>query len=111
MHSQAVRAGNLLFISGQVPLDRNGNLVGRDDARAQAEQVYQNLQAILAECGLTFANVTKVTTYITDRANRMTLVDVKRKYFGDALPASTNVVVAGLVEPDFLCEVEAIAVT
>src|SRR5947209_8306438 len=68
-YSQAVRAGNLLFLSGQIPLDpAKGELVQGDFA-AQTRRVFENLKAVLAEAGATFANVTKATVFLTDLAN------------------------------------------
>ena len=112
-YSHGVQAvgGHSVFIAGQVALDREGHLVGADDLAAQAEQVFQNLQAVLEDAGAGFGDVVKLGFYLLDlagfdvvRAVRDRFIDTQRP------PASTAVAVAGLVSPQFLIEVDAIAV-
>lgn len=100
----------LLFIAGQTGVDADNNVVGKGDAGAQAEQVLKNMKAVLDEAGASFADVVKITTYITDPRFRDDLTPARSKYFGDNPPASTLVVVSGLANPDYLVEIEAIAV-
>ena len=95
-YSQAVRAGNLLFLSGQIPLDpAKGELVQGDFA-TQTRRVFENLKAVLAEAGATFAQVTRATVYLTDLGNFQTLNGIYAEYFGDHKPARSTVGVASL---------------
>ena len=110
-YSYAVRTGEILWISGMVALDAQGEIVGVDDIDAQATQVFENLKAVLAEAGGTLADVVSTTTYMTDRAYSLPINDVRVRYFvDDPRPTSTLLVVAGLARPEFLVEVEAVAV-
>jgi reactive intermediate/imine deaminase len=109
-YTDAVRAGNLLFISGCVALDADGTLVGEGDVVAQARQVFENIGLCLSAAGSCFADVVKVTTFLTDVGDRARINPVRQEFFGDAKPASTLVEVSALVLPEFLIEVEAVAV-
>ncbi len=109
--SAASRGGGLLFVSGQVPLDPSGRLVGSGDFRAQAEQVFANLSVILADAGSGFERVLKLTAYFTDIERDLPDYRVVRDRHvppGQA-PASTAVQVSRLFRPDVWLEVEAIA--
>ena len=108
-YTDAVRAGDLLFVSGCVPVDGEGRLVGGDDVVAQARQVFANVGAILEAGGATFADVVKVTVYLTDIADRVRINPVRQELFGDARPASTLVEVSALAIPGAKLEVEAVA--
>jgi reactive intermediate/imine deaminase len=108
-YTDAVRAGNLLFVSGFVPVDREGRLVGGDDVVAQTRQVFANLGAVLATVGATFADVVKVPVYLTDIADRARINPVRQELFGDARPASTLVEVSALAVPGAKLEIEAVA--
>jgi 2-iminobutanoate/2-iminopropanoate deaminase len=107
--TDAVRAGNLLFVSGFVPVDGEGRLVGSDDVVAQVRQVFANLGAVLAAAGATFADVVKVTVYLTDIADRARINPVRQEVFGDTRPASTLVEVSALVVPGAKVEIDAVA--
>jgi enamine deaminase RidA (YjgF/YER057c/UK114 family) len=110
-YSQVGRAGNTLYISGQLGLDESGELVGPGDARAQARQAWRNLEAILAHYGATPGHLVKTTTYITHWAYRPVVGEARDEFFPEGrYPPSTLVVVQGLAEPRFLVEIEAIAV-
>jgi len=109
-YTDAVRAGNLLFVSGCVAVDTNGKLVGEGDVVVQARQVFENIRLCLAAAGASFADVVKVTTFLTDVEDRARINPVRQEFFGDARPASTLVEVSALVLPEFLIEVEAVAV-
>ena len=109
-YTDAVRAGDLLFVSGCVPIDGEGNLVGRDDVVAQARQVLANVGAVLAAAGASFADVAKVTVYLTDVDDRARINPVRREVFGAARPASTLVEVSRLAIEGAKIEVEAVAV-
>jgi 2-iminobutanoate/2-iminopropanoate deaminase len=104
-----VSAGTpLLFISGQVPRNVNGDTVGVGDMRIQAEQVFASLQAILHEHGSSFEKAIKATIFVTDITRAAEVVAVRSKYYGNASPASTFVAVSALGDPDWLLEVELI---
>lgn len=107
-----VFSGPMMVISGQVPVDADGNVVGKDDPAAQVRQVFTNLAAVLAAAGATMAHVVKLTYFVTDMALLATLREVRNEFIDvDQPPASSLVQVAGLVSPDFLIEIEALAAT
>ena len=107
-----VFSGPLAVISGQVPVDADGNLVGKDDPAAQIRQVFDNLVAALAAANATMAQVVKFTYFVTDMAVLATLRQIRDEYVDvDRPPASSLVQVAGLAHPDFLVEIEALAAT
>ena len=108
-YTDAVRAGDLLFVSGVVPVDREGSLVGGDDVVAQTRQVFAIIGKILAAAGATFADVVKVTVYVTDITDRVRINPVRQELFGDARPASTLVEVSALAIAGAKLEVEAVA--
>ena len=108
-YTDAVRAGNLLFVSGCVPVDANGGLVGGDDVVAQARQVFAIMGAILAAAGAGFADVVKVTVYLLDVGDRARIDPVRQEVFGATRPASTLVEVSNLAVAGALLEVEAVA--
>jgi reactive intermediate/imine deaminase len=110
-YSNAVRvtSGDLLFISGQVAWDAEGRVIGKGDPQRQAEQVFANIALILAAHNATFADIVKVTVYVTDLAWFEQLSDVRRRIFSGSPPASVIVQVSSLVHPDLLLEVEAVA--
>jgi 2-iminobutanoate/2-iminopropanoate deaminase len=105
-----VSAGvKLLFISGQVPRNVNGDTVGVGDVTVQAEQVFHNLQAILRAHGATFANAVKATIFVTDMKRSGEVTAVRTKFYVGSAPASTFVEVSALGDPDWLLEVELVA--
>lgn len=103
--------GRFVAISGQLPLDQDGELVGEDDPAAQARQVFDNLRRCLLAAGGGFDDVVKLTYFVTDMAH-MPAIRAARDVHMDPerLPASSAVQVAGLVAPQFLMEIEAYAV-
>jgi len=101
--------GKTIYISGQIALDKDGKVVGAGDMKAQAEQVFKNLQAALDAAGATFSDVVKMNTYITDMAQAPAVREVRARYFGDTSPASTLVQVVHLARPEFMLEIEVIA--
>ncbi len=109
-HVAEVSGGRLVFVSGQVALDRAGNLVGPNDLAAQAQQVFTNLQAALEAAGTDFAHALKLTFYLVD-ASKIGVVRGVRDRFVDARhpPASTAVEIRRLVREDLLIEVDAVA--
>ena len=98
-----------VYISGQIALDRNGAVVGAGDMKAQAEQVFKNLEAALAAAGAKFTDVVKMNTYTTDVSQAQAIRDVRARYFGNVTPASTLVQVVHLARPEFMLEIEVIA--
>jgi enamine deaminase RidA (YjgF/YER057c/UK114 family) len=109
-YSHVIKAGNTVYLAGQVSVDGQGQVVGRGDITAQATQVFENIGKALAAGGATFADLVKITVFITDARFREPVAEVRRKYLGTELPASTLLVVAGLAQPDYLLEIEGIAV-
>ena len=109
-YSHAAKAGGLLFVAGQVAQDQEGNVVGRGDVEAQAVQIFDNLRAVLASAGATLNDVVKLTTYTTNVAYRAKIAEVRGRYFTTYFPPNTFVVVASLATPDYLLEIEAVAV-
>ena len=109
-YTDAVRVGDLLFVSGCVPVDSEGRLVGGDDVVAQARQTFANVGAVLDAGGSSFADVVKVTVFLTDIDDRPKINPVRQELFGEARPASTLVEVSRLAIPGAKIEVEAVAV-
>lgn len=106
-----VKDGTPVFISGQVSQDAAGKVVGDGNAEAQAEQVFLNLRSVVTACGGTMDDIVKLTVYATDRAFRPAIGRVRAKYWPSGeMPASTFVVISGLAAPEFLIEVEAVAI-
>ena len=101
--------GRLVYISGQVAWDANGNIAGKGDIRVQARQVFQNLRAVLQAAGGDLKDLMKITTYITKIEDFPAVAEARGEVFQGELPASTLIVVKGLFHPGFLIEVEGIA--
>lgn len=110
-YSHAVRMGDLIFVAGEVPRDRRGDLVGKGDVRAQIEQVFENLKAVLEAAGSGLDKVGKVTVFTTSLEYRPVIHEVRSRIFREVghLPASTLAVVTSLADPDWLVEIEAVA--
>jgi reactive intermediate/imine deaminase len=109
-HVVEVTGGRLIFLAGQVALDKDGKTVGEGDLRAQTEQVFANIGAGLAAVGADFSSLVKMTTYLTDMSQVAVLREVRDKYLDAANPpASTAVQVAGLARPEWLVEIEVVA--
>lgn len=108
-YSFGVRVGDLVWISGQVALE-DGRIVGINDVRVQAEQVFSNLKTVLEAAGGSLGDLIETTTYMTDRSYSSDINDVRSRFLtGAVLPTSTLLVVAGLARPDFLVEISAVA--
>lgn len=109
-YSHAAKVGKTLYIAGQIARDADGNLVGKGDFEAQARQVYTNLKNILKESGGDLKNIVKMTTILT----HYDYVESRRKildeFFGDIMPPNTLMIIESLASPDYMIEVEAIAV-
>jgi enamine deaminase RidA (YjgF/YER057c/UK114 family) len=111
-YSQGIQTsgGKLLFVAGQTASDKDGNVVGKGDIKAQTKQVFANLTAVLQEAGGTLDNLVMTTTYITDREYREGYNEVRRGLYKNDPPTSTLVIVKGLAHPDYLIEIAGIAV-
>lgn len=102
--------GRLVFIAGQVPVDKSGAVVGKGDFRAQATQVFNNVKLAVEAAGGTMADIAKMNTYATDLSQVNALREVRQQHFKSNPPAGALVQVVGLARPEFMLEVEAIAV-
>ena len=111
-YSHAVSySGTVVNVSGQVPVDNDGRVVGVDDPEAQMRQVFHNLGVVLAAAGSDFARVVKLTVYLTDLADLTVFRQVRDEHLDSAAPAASSLVqVAGLVNPAFRVEIDAVAV-
>ncbi len=104
-------AGTVLFVSGQVPARADGSIVDPLDVEAQCEQVFTNLRVALAAGGATWADVVKMTYFLTDMADLSAVRAVRDRHLDpQRMPASTLVQVAGLVNPEYRVEIDAIAI-
>ncbi len=111
LYRQAIKAGNTVYIAGQIAVDQDGQIVGRGDVTAQATQVFENLSKALAAAGADWSHLVKITVYVTDAGLRDPVREVRRRYLGSPDPVvSTFVVVAALALPELLIEIEGIAV-
>jgi 2-iminobutanoate/2-iminopropanoate deaminase len=108
-YTEAVRYGNLVFVSGQVALDSDGEVVGEGDVAAQANRALENLGRVLDAAGASPAYVLKITIFMTNAADRARIMPARRAFFGATRPASTLVEVRALARPELLIEIEAIA--
>jgi len=111
-HVVEATGSRIIYVSGQTPINVNGEVVGKGDLAAQAEQVYKNIQNCLAAHGATFADVTKTTTLVVNYKpeDRPIIGAARNKFYGDEFPASTLIGVQALAQPDFMIEIEAVAV-
>jgi enamine deaminase RidA (YjgF/YER057c/UK114 family) len=109
-YSHAVRVGNLLFLSGASAREPDGSVHSPGDPAEQARYCFEKLKRVLEVAGCTFADVVKVTTYVTHAEHRPAITEVRRQYLTRPFPASTGVVVSALSDPALLFEIDAIAV-
>lgn len=107
-YTDAVRFGDLLFVSGVAPLDAASKVVGANDVVAQAVQVFENMKRVLDAANAHFSDVLKVTVYLTDVRDRAKVNPIRERYFGTARPASTLLGVRELAIPEMKIEIEAI---
>lgn len=109
-YAYGVQAGNLVFVSGQLATDENGALVGGTDVEAQALKAFENVESVIAEAGGTRADIVKLTVYLPQAAYLEDLQRARRRFFTDLdFPASTAIF-GPLVRPEYLVEIDAIAV-
>ena len=109
-YSHLVKVGHTAYIAGQVSVARDGSVVGKGDPEAQARQIWHNLEAAVKSIGGTLNDIVKTTTYVTSINYAAGLRKVREEWFPTNPPTSTLLVVAGLANPDFMIEIEAIAV-
>ena len=109
-YSHVVLAGDTVYIAGQTASDESGNVVGVGDIEAQAAQVYDNIKRALTSVGASYSNLVKVTAYLTRPQDLEGYRRMRAQYFTKELPASTLLVVDRLAHPDYLIEIEAVAV-
>ena len=105
-----VRAGNLVFLRGQVGQDLDGNIVGHGDPGAQAEQAMRNVKQLLEEAGSELSHICKITIYICDRAYRDPVYQVIGKHLKGVFPCSTGLIVDAFARPEYLMEIDVMAV-
>lgn len=109
--AQGVDVDGLVFVSGMVGLDDEGALVGADgDMRAQALQTFRNIEKVLAEADMSLNDIVKINCYVTDGSKYHDYAAVRAELFTGNLPASATVIVAGLVVPGALLEIDAVAI-
>ena len=106
--SPGVRVGDFLFVSGNVGMGSDGNLVGLGDCEAQSRQTMVNIRAIVEAAGATMADVVKITCFLTNMADYPAYSKVRAEIWPSSPPASSTVAVAALVRPELLVEVEAV---
>jgi len=112
-YSQGVKvsgAQTILFLSGQVAYEKDGGVGCRGDFKGQARGAFEAIKALVESQGGTMANVVKITTYLTDMRYRVDLAPIREEYLGKKGPASTLVEIRSLAHPDWMIEIEAIAV-
>jgi enamine deaminase RidA (YjgF/YER057c/UK114 family) len=107
---QAVRAGNTVYLRGQVGSDFDGNTVGLNDPAAQADQAMRNVKQLLEEAGAELQDIVKIVVYITDRAYREPVYRTIGNWLKGVFPVSTGLIVNGLARPEWLMEIDVTAV-
>jgi|SRR6185369_547638 len=107
---KVTQAQTVLFLSGQVAYTADGKPDCQGDFKGQARGAYAAIKALVESQGGTLANVVKITTYLTDMNHRVDLAPVREEFFGKKAPASTMVQISALAHPDWMIEIEAIAV-
>jgi enamine deaminase RidA (YjgF/YER057c/UK114 family) len=101
--------GQVVHLKGQVSLDRDGQIVGKGDMRAQTRKVLENIRAVLQSIGGELSDVMSLTHYVTDIASFMKTGDIRREFFTEPYPVTTTIQVAALYHPDLVVEIAAIA--
>ncbi len=110
-YAHAIQIDKTIYISGQIPLDQEMNVVGKNDIAVQTELAYENLKKVIEEAGGTMTNIVMLNIYCTDiEAFDKETRHLRKKYFGNYYPAVTAVEVKRLYRPDFMIEMEAVAV-
>ena len=102
--------GRVLHIAGQVAWDEDGAIIGKGDIKAQTRQVVRNVKGIVESAGGTIDDIVTVKVYVVEMSGLKDIHEVRKEYFSEPYPASTLVQVAGLVDPELMIEMDAIAV-
>jgi len=102
--------GRTIYVSGQVSIDADGNVVGEGDIKLQTETVLEHIKTVVEEVGGSMEDIVKVTVFITDMGLYDEIHEVRRRYFEEPFPASSMVEVSALIDPRLLIEIEAVAV-
>ncbi len=108
--SQGIQVGDAIYVSGQVAMDSDGNVVGAGDMKAQTRQALENVKSVLEVAGSSMGDVVKITVYMTDISLLRDTHEVRAQYFPDPPPASTGIEVSALAFPGLMIEIEAVAV-
>jgi len=109
--AQVTKIGNQVYVSGQTAMDEKGNVIGKGDIEAQTRQVFENLQKCLEAAGAGFDQVVKLNIFSTNLDTHLaTIANFRKKYFPREPVASTTVQIPRLVHPDWLLEIEAVAI-
>ncbi len=103
-------AGRTVYVSGQVSMDTEGNVVGEGDIKLQTQTVLENVKTVLEEAGGSMEHIVKVTVFIRNMSQYDEIHGVRRRYFSEPYPASSMVEVSALIDPRLLIEIEAVAV-
>ena len=101
--------GQIVYLKGQVSLDKDGQIVGKDDMRAQVRKTLENIQLVLASVGGMMADVISLTQYVTDIEQFMAAGDIRKQFFAEPFPVTTTVQVVRLYHPDLMIEITATA--
>lgn len=107
--SEALRVGDLVFVSGQGPIGEDGEVVFPEDSGAQAEKTFANLKGVLEAAGSRLDLVLKTTTYVTDVRTAADVQECRRKYFSEPYPTNTTIVVVSLGQAGLLLRIDAVA--
>ena len=105
-----VRAGNMVFLRGQIGQDLDGNIVGVGDPAAQTEQAMKNVEQLLEEAGSELGHICKITIYLLDKAHRDEVYQVVGKWLKGVYPCSTGLIISELARPEYLMEIDVFAV-
>lgn len=108
--SQAVRVGDVIHVAGQVAINEQREFVGEGDSTVQAMQCFRNLARVLGEAGASMDDVVSITAFLVGTEHYPGYAAAKREFLSTVLPAGTAVIVAGLMDPRFLIEIEAVAI-
>ena len=109
-YSHVAKTGSTLYIAGQVAKDLQGDIVGKGDFATQARRVFTNLKNIMTETGGNLNHIVKLTTFLTHFAYRETYREVRKEFLQEPFPTNTLLIVESLASPDYMIEIEAIAV-